>query len=212
MKRVILIVFVLIQFGFINAQDTIQHVTSNCISETYKSASLDTCPNGIFFEHLDDTLIIYGRIMANCCGAHFAIVENQYDTIYISTIDTGYLCTCICSYCFEIRIPATTQDTIVEIDNIVYNTKRKVNSIRTNELENDLIKIIPNPIDDYFKLIADFKKIKSIWISDLSGRVIKVIRDFQNGLINISSFGTGIYLLNLETFDNKIISKKIMKN
>jgi hypothetical protein len=212
MKKIFLITFVMIQFGIINAQDTIQHVVGDCIPETLKSASSDTCPNGIFFEHLDDTLIIYGRIWANCCGTHFAIVEKLYDTIHISTIDTGNLCTCTCPYCFEIKIPATIQDTIVEINNTIYNTKKTVNSIETNELENDLIKIIPNPINDYFELKADFQKIKSIWISDLSGRTIKKIKDSKNGSINIKSLETGIYLLNLETVNNKIITKKIMKN
>ena len=206
-------VFLIIQFWNVNAQDTISHIIGGCVYNGLKTSYDEApCPLGVFFYYSNDTLIINGTIGANCCGTHFALIQTLNDTIFISTVDIGDLCLCTCGFCFEIRIPASITDTIVELNGTFYNTKSGLYSI--DNVYDKTIEIIPNPFDNQLIIRTDLEIFHTIWICDVSGRVIRNI-DYSNSkeiIIDTKSMHSGIYLIKFETTNKKTITKKIIKN
>jgi hypothetical protein len=210
MKKLFLTVILMVLFQQLtHAQDTLKHITSGCIGHVIATES-DSCPKGINFRYFEDTLEIYGTIWANCCGEHFVQIIRSGDTIHITTFDTGQLCNCSCLFCFDIKLPATTNDTLVEINGVMYNAK-KINSIKYSEIDNRLIELYPNPVENilYLKVPAYFK-INNIGITDITGRLIKEIWGKSN-LIDIKNLESGIYFINFELEDHQPITKKIIK-
>jgi hypothetical protein len=213
MKRILLVTgFLILLFGTSYSQDTISHIISGCVYNEKSTIDEAACPLGVFFNYTNDTLYINGTIGANCCGTHFAIVQILRDTVFIATQDTGDLCTCVCGFCFELKTPATTIDTIVSMNGTIYNTKGILSSINNND-NDELIKVLPNPFDNELRIIFDHEYIKNIYISDLSGKNIHYI-DCSNQreiLIDTSSWPTGLYLINLRTSNSNLVTKKIIK-
>jgi hypothetical protein len=101
--------------------------------------------------------------------------------------------------------------------NIVYNLTEASNNPRTFNsalnVENisDNIDIYPNPANDFI-FIRNSENIKSISISDISGKIISE-NEYKNSneiSIDISKMAKGIYFIKLT--DNKnIFTKKIIK-
>lgn len=73
------------------------------------------------------------------------------------------------------------------------------------------IKVYPNPFDDLL-YIEDFKElVKSVKIFDNTGRVVKTVS--ETNIINEihTNFASGVYYVNIETNDGRIINKKMIK-
>ena len=70
--------------------------------------------------------------------------------------------------------------------------------------------IYPNPANDFI-IISNSDKIKSKTIYDSTGQLVKKEIN-QNEKIDISNLQQGVYLLEIETTNNKKIIKKIIKN
>jgi len=198
--------------GTMYSQDTISHITSGCVYNEKSTIEDAPCPPGVFFNYSNDTLNIYGTIGANCCGTHFAFVQILRDTVFITTKDTGDLCNCVCGFCFELRIPATIMDTIVCMNGTIYNIKGVLSSFYKNESD-EVFKVLPNPFNHELRIMVDNEFIRNAFISDFSGKIIHTI-DCTNQreiILDTSSWPTGLYLLNLKSSNNKIITSKIIK-
>ncbi|NJN50116.1 MAG: T9SS type A sorting domain-containing protein [Polaribacter sp.] len=73
------------------------------------------------------------------------------------------------------------------------------------------INLYPNPTTNSFKIAAD-KNIDSIEIYNLLGKKVTPRNiNLSSKTIDVSNLSNGLYLINIK-IDNKIISKKIIKN
>lgn len=78
-------------------------------------------------------------------------------------------------------------------------------NINSVEVENKSFLVYPNPIKDELKID---KKFISGKIIDINGRVIK---DFNNQIVNISDLNSGKYFIILHTFDGKLESSFVIE-
>ncbi len=214
MKRTIVVLFFAIFYLVSNGQDSLGiSITSGCLNLGYKSSQGD-CPAGIFFGYSDDSLSISGRFGANCCGTHLALVSVINDTIYISTSDTGDLCLCTCTFCFDIKLPASVSDTIVIFNGTIYNSNTLKNSVRP-VIRNEILSLYPNPVSDLLTIASGetHTGINRIEIIGLSG---KTLADYnisrqQSFTINLNEYRPGLYFTKIWMDDGKVYFKKIIK-
>jgi len=82
-------------------------------------------------------------------------------------------------------------------------------------VENSIIKLIPvypNPSEGIFYINTEKYNIKSWKVSNLNGQVLKQEElSFQSGVIDISEFPKGVYILYATTPDEQLIQKLIKK-
>jgi len=206
----ILILYSLVSFG----QDTIHHTIDSCAYKDYAPVPDDLpCDLGLFFKHENDTLRIFGTIGANCCGDHLAIIEKSTDTIFITTIDTGNLCTCTCAFCFEIKISASKNDTLVSINGSVYNTNDESNSSIEKLSINSSLITFPNPFTDLLNVSSPDHYILSIQIFNLSGQVIFQLSNpkSEKVTLDLSNHHAGVYIIRVIKADGELIVNKLIK-
>jgi len=210
MKKIVIVLFfsaLLMQFSY--GQDTLKYITSGCQSHI-KSSESDSCQEGINFRYLHDTMEIYGTIWVNCCGEHFVRIIRTEDTIFITSFDTGKLCLCTCKFCFDIKLPASENDTIVEFNGIIYNAK-KINSINFASINDRMIEVYPNPAENFLALkVSANIRINKIDITDITGRLVNTIKN-NRPVIDIKNLEAGIYFVNIELVNRQIIIKKLVK-
>lgn len=210
MKKILLLLLLscsLTAYG----QDTLSHIYGGCINQARLTGE-DTCPEGIHFSYENDSLTIFGTISANCCGTHLAVIEKLVDAVYISTVDTGMLCTCTCEYCFSIKIPASTNDTMVNLNGSVYDISRVINSIK-NPIDYS-VEIFPNPARSEItvRLFNHPDQYERIELIDAQGLVVKVkqiCRESQISL-NLSKIPKGTYFIRLMSNKGGSITKKVI--
>lgn len=78
----------------------------------------------------------------------------------------------------------------------------------TTDLSKSNISVYPNPFTDVLK-ISDMKGVKSISISDVSGRQVKTLA--PSAEINVSSLKAGLYIVTLQMEDGSVKSIKAIK-
>lgn len=84
-------------------------------------------------------------------------------------------------------------------------------TLSINPSKTDRFLIYPNPTNGIIKYKFSNKKIKWISISDITGKVIfKKTELLQNGIIDLSVYKRGIYMINIYT-DKEIFTTKIVK-
>lgn len=79
--------------------------------------------------------------------------------------------------------------------------------------------IYPNPTNNQLTMISEKSSINSILINDVQGRIVAGMtknqtlgsNDTFSTTIDISSIASGIYLINIKTEDQSIVTKKIVK-
>jgi hypothetical protein len=192
------------------SQDTIHHIVDGCVfKDPGPIPENPPCDLGIYFEYKNDSLRIHGAIGANCCGDHLAILEKRSDTIFITTIDTGELCTCGCGYCFEIKIDAATDDTLVSINGTVYNTRDTLDSSIDELSHNRTFEYYPNPCSGILNIKSNGQMINSVEISDLFGRSIYQVKQMnkEDIQIDMSCYSTGVYIMRVNSFVYKFIKE-----
>ncbi len=84
------------------------------------------------------------------------------------------------------------------------------NNLKTNSIENNNVDValVPNPTNNYFKVISDFQAL-SYNITDLSGRVLNSA-NMKEETISISNLPEGIYFVTIQ-FENYSVTKKLIK-
>ena len=68
--------------------------------------------------------------------------------------------------------------------------------------------LYPNPTDAIFSIVVPNEVVKQVRIFDVTG---KMLLDTQQTTINVSSFSSGIYLINIETESGKMGVSKLVK-
>lgn len=80
----------------------------------------DTC----FFQHIGDTLRIYGKVLEYGCGHHIAVITEKSDSILISTSEikpvVGADCNLVLNACFEFRISGAYGYSVVKFNGKTY--------------------------------------------------------------------------------------------
>jgi hypothetical protein len=205
MKKILILILPMVTcLGISNAQDTINHITSKCLGYGILA---DPCPDGLHFKFSNDTLEIYGKITANCCGEHYAIIKKLNDKVFIRTVDTGNLCLCVCKYCFNIKIPASVTDTVVEFNGQEYRT---LSSIESQSSKNKGIEIFPIPAGNKLEIEIDPGiSIRNFHITDLSGKIIHSM-EYTNNSIDLQGIDPGTYLIVFNLNCNRTITKRII--
>lgn len=87
----------------------------------------------------------------------------------------------------------------------------KEGDLSSNVFKGKDVKIFPNPTtSSIFISGIEQQDIKKINIFDVKGR--KVSTQFNTTTINLNNLSSGVYLLNIETYENFIFSQKIIKH
>lgn len=87
-------------------------------------------------------------------------------------------------------------------------------ALSTENFSKTTLQLYPNPVLDNITIQNDNNiEIQTINIVDLKGRVVKEFKysTLNNNLINISELESGIYIINLITSSQQVLSKKIIK-
>jgi PKD repeat protein len=188
-------------------KDEFGYITSNCESG-------DSCMEGVNYKIENDTLKLFGQVERNCCTNSTAVIIDKNDTIKIPTFESGLLCECICTFCFEINIPSFKRDSCVIIfDNEITKVNSNINSISNKEIITE-IRIKPNPFKEL--IIIDFDNFNCnnyfVEIFNIHGQLIKSQSNLnQSTDIDMTNIAKGIYLIKVT--DNGMIlkSEKIIK-
>lgn len=94
----------------------------------------------------------------------------------------------------------------LSIDNVSYEPQ----TLGTSEVaKKDPLKVYPNPFSDVIT-ISDIEKVKSVSVTDISGRMIRTVDDVSSE-INLSELKTGLYILNVQYKDGTKSAHKIIK-
>ena len=80
-----------------------------------------------------------------------------------------------------------------------------------NEITRDVVQIYPNPASDIVNISSDFNMV-SVSIYSFTGQLIENLKLNVNSYqINTSSFTAGVYSIKIETEDNIIIKRQVIK-
>lgn len=170
--------------------------------------------NQINFNLTPDSVKINGTILSNCCGTHLVTVNNLNDTVFISTIDIGMLCKCLCPYTFTINIPIIKNNKVVnfkasEVDTI-YNIGT---TIIANQNLNAIssVEIYPNPSNSIINLkISNNAILNKVHIIDIMGRIVSIEQN-TNLQFNVSNLQQGFYFVNVQLNNNQTYNVKFLK-
>jgi len=81
--------------------------------------------------------------------------------------------------------------------------------VATNTMITDNHQLYPNPAKDYFS-IQNLEDIEAIYLSDITGKTIKIISEFQQERFDISDLKTGIYFVNIITQNQSQYTYKLI--
>lgn len=103
-----------------------------------------------------------------------------------------------------ISIENNSKTNRVSIDDLKWTC---YNSLNTKEIDdNREIKILPNPIRNNQFKIYGIKGNKKLKIYDMSGKLLKEIKNVKNNqIISLQKFSKGMYILQIEGFSSKIL-------
>ena len=99
----------------------------------------------------------------------------------------------------------TTGSSFGQIEDYTINVDVALATVNTNK---NTVALYPNPFSDVLK-ISDVKGVKSISISDVSGRLVKTVK--ATAEIQVSELKTGLYIVNLHMEDGSVKSIKAIK-
>ncbi|MCL9806059.1 T9SS type A sorting domain-containing protein [Flavobacterium amniphilum] len=103
---------------------------------------------------------------------------------------------------------------LARIEDCPENVNKK--AIREKDEDNigSSILIYPNPTNDYITITSEDKYMKNIEIISIDGKSFYSNNNFKDKkqLIDLSKYQNGIYIIRIETEDNKTINRKIVKN
>lgn len=184
---------------YIIVRDTAQKgefefITSDCIGEGEASP----CEYDKHYSLINNTLLIYGSYYGNCGTHKTATLSYEGDTVKVKTWEVGPLTTCDCEFCFEITVPDITQSSVVVMFNGVPISPNPANIIE-RAIKNPIIKIFPNPANDYLTVIDEGVNLKNAQyeIIDTEGRVVKIGRLNEESQADLRKIERGIYMISI---------------
>ena len=89
-----------------------------------------------------------------------------------------------------------------------YTVNVEISQATTNVVDKNKVSVYPNPFQDVLK-ISDVKGVKSISVSDVSGRQVKNMKPAAE--LNLSDLKTGMYIVTLNMEDGTVKSFKTIK-
>lgn len=184
-----------------------RYIVSNCQSG-------NSCMEGVNYKIENDSLKLFGQVERNCCTNSTAVIIDKNDTIKIPTFESGLVCDCNCTFCFEINIPEFQRDScVILFDNQIIKLNSNINSISNQQIFKN-INIKPNPFKDSIKI--DFENMSgnnySFKIFNVQGQLIKSQSILNSSIdIDMTNITKGIYLI--KVIDNGIVlkSEKLIK-
>lgn len=173
-------------------------------SEDVCSTSLENETQDISFRLDDGLLSIKGRIIANCCGAHFLAYEVYEDSIFLSRTDDGELCDCYCLYDIDIKLENCLSNFYkVKLDDYNNNPGIEVEVGLRQSTSNisiaESIKYYSNPAKKEIIIELLGSDFDSLVLYDIFGKIVKRIDIVNNDklLIDTENLVRGIYIIHL---------------
>lgn len=206
--KIYLVLFVSLVSYHAFAQDTIsEYIKTPCLQF---SLPPDKLPDPQF-ERMGDSICITGMIGANCAGTHLAIIKRSNDSIFVTSKDTGHLATCSCVYNFQLKVKATGSDSILVLNQIVYNLNSVLVGMDAVYEKDDVIDVYYDPTIESLRIEQNSGvKMNSVSIYDHAGCLQLTVANDRT-IVDLSGFKSGLYILDFEMVDNRHVTSKVMK-
>lgn len=206
--KIYLVLFVSLVSFHAFAQDTITgYIKTPCLQF---SLPPDKLPDPQF-ERMGDSIRISGMIGANCAGTHIAIIKRSNDSIFVTSKDTGHLATCFCVYNYQLKVKATDTDSILVLNQIVYNLHSVLVGMDAIDQKDDLIDVCYDPTIESLRIEQKSGvRMNSVSIYDPAGYLQLTIANDRT-IVDLSGFKSGLYILDFEMVDNRHVTIKVMK-
>lgn len=105
-----------------------------------------------------------------------------------------------------VEVPASVNNSTLEIDRIVVNNSNALLGVENNSFTNDIFRYA-NPVEDILTISTN-QEIEKFEIYSLTGQLL--LNQNKGNFINVSNLSKGIYLLNIISKD-KVYSSKFVK-
>lgn len=138
-----------------------------------------------------------------------AQTANSGNLIFLSANDLGETApTYISSTTCSITAPATMASINFPNAHLVLSVTGTALSVKNNEL-NQNVSVYPNPSNGLFSInIPENILIEKVNVTDITGKQISIEAN-SNNQFDLTNFNAGVYFLNIETSEGKIIKKVI---
>lgn len=168
----------------------------------------------------NDTIVLVGKIIANCCGTHLIKYEVFEDSIYFTRIDTGNLCDCYCLHDINIKIGDCTSNfynvKLIELsgnDGIDTLINAQQTGINIPSIEKKT-KISPNPFSESTIISFSNPDFNSYTFKmfNSSGSMIKMIKNISTDSFQLQkeNLNSGFYYFYLYSSGKTYYSGKLL--
>jgi hypothetical protein len=160
---------------------------------------LDNWKDSIYNNNIDLDILI------NVSGVKFATGCARLDTfkVVLPSSPGTYLFTCYWSSLDSLDSLYTTYRSFSDTDTVVVNTLNDL-----EEFYKRPIRIYPNPASDHLTIDAPSNMIKSISITSIKGEVI--FEGSSTNRINLRDYSQGIYFMQVQLSNGRIITEKLL--
>ncbi|MBL0024908.1 MAG: T9SS type A sorting domain-containing protein [Saprospiraceae bacterium] len=185
----------------------------NTVMVEFKFRAVDMDPGEDFW------LRYYNGTTWSTVAAFISGSSFQNDQLYTVTITlTGSFPS---NAQFRFQCDASENDDQVYIDAVIISASsgsNLVNEVISIKSENNIvhnvqadsgISIIPNPSEDFIKIILD-DHISKIHVYNLAGQLMALPKISDNNILDISNLNTGVYIISVETED-QVFTRRIIK-
>ncbi len=86
---------------------------------------------------------------------------------------------------------------------------KKTNSIAKNQ-KLSTFEIVPNPVNQYFKIVTKTNKNIEYKISDMSGKILAIGNTFSGNIIPVNEYPNGVYFVSIEDGVKKYAIQKLI--
>jgi len=215
MKRKILIsIFALM--NFVSLSLSAQESGEILYSEDTCYAPQENETQNLVFTLENGSLLITGKIIANCCGSHFLEYLIYDDSIFLSRIDKGDLCDCYCLFDIDIEIENCLSD-FYKIKLSDYRGDDGIetevhNQSKLNDFKEKDIKYYPNPTKKQIIIELSNHIFEQFILYDTFGNIIIKIEKIESDklVIDTENIASGMYIFCLFKTNEIILAKKII--
>ena len=146
----------------------------------------------------------------------YVLVGTGWSNVFTFTVPNSAVSSAVrmrvrISYSTDGAIVPCGQSTYGEVEDYTVNITTSVASLLDNELS--AITIYPNPSSDILNidLSAANEEIQSIFLVDITGKLIQTIDVHENALLklNLSSFASGLYYIKISSATNTVVRQVV---